>query len=166
MVPFSILLISMLPSHKSCLPLEFNTLDGASQQLHQLALSWCVTPWKERDGTWTRGSPGTSRGNICVTPLMPERSGGRGQHHAVSAVAASICLLGYNLPYSKVDACSRAGDSCPQSSCFSPLTSAFSQVSPPTAHPLLQADEICLLSPQAHTKPQSPKKEETEYALV
>lgn len=103
---------------------------------------------------------------ICVTHLLPERSGGRGQDRAVSAVSVSIRPLGPYIPYSKVDVSSRADDLCPQRSCFSPLTLASSQVSSPTAHPLLQTDQLCLLSPQAQTKPQSPRKEEIKYALV
>lgn len=75
------------------------------------------------------------------------------------AVSVSVCPLGHDLSYSKVDASSRADNLCSQRSCFPPLTSPFSQVSASIAHPLLQTDQISLLSLRLM---QSPKVQENK----
>lgn len=120
--PLSILSFSMLPSHKPCLV-------PVSSSISQPHL--CV--WDHEGGELgqdtERGSPGATGGveMVCVASLLPEDSGERGQHCAIPAVSVSICPLRHNLLYSKVDTSSRAEDLHPQSSCSSPLTSAFSQ---------------------------------------
>ena len=48
-----------------------------------------------------RGLPGAAGGTICVTPLLLDRSGGRGQDHDVSAVSGSSHPLKQNSPYSE-----------------------------------------------------------------
>lgn len=109
-----------------------------------------------------RGSPGADEGTICVTPLLPQGSGGRGQDCAVSAVLVSICpyLPGHNLLYSKVDASGRADDVCHQSSCSTDIH-LFPGESTHSSHSPSNRPDLPAV-PSGSYKAQ----EDTEYALV
>lgn len=107
--------------------------------------AWCQSAAPSASPTWVCGTmegeswDRTRRGARLEQPegwrlfvwllCFQKVPGGRGQHCAIPAVSVSICPLGHNLLYSKVDTSSRAEDLHPQSSCFSPLASAFSQPS-------------------------------------
>lgn len=66
--------------------------------LHHPAPCGCVAPGRGEMGQEIeRGSPGSPGGVeiVCMTSLLPEGSGGRGQDCTIPAV--SICPLGHNL---------------------------------------------------------------------